>query len=89
MSYGILTGVQALGQLQQQEARAAVEEVFTYSAWSDEQNEQVRTWLMHSRQRQMEIMIHVPPSPSRTLALNHLIDARMLANAAITHKGKY
>ena len=52
MSYGILTGVQALGQLQQQEARAAVEEVFTYSAWSDEQNEQVRTWLMHSRQRQ-------------------------------------
>ena len=37
----------------------------------------------------MEIMIHVPPSPSRTRALNHLIDARMLANAAITHKGKY
>lgn len=89
MSYGILTGVQALGQLQQQEARAAVEEVFTYSAWSDEQKRAGAHVVDALKAAAMEIMIHVPPSPSRTRALNHLIDARMLANAAITHKGKY
>lgn len=34
------------------------------------------------------ILANVPPSPSRTRALNCVTDARMLANAAITFDGE-
>lgn len=89
MSYGILTGVQALGQLQQQEARAAVDELFTYAAWDEDQKLAGKHVVDSLKAAFMEILIHVPPSPTRTRSLNCLVDARMLANAAITHKGKY
>lgn len=35
------------------------------------------------------ILRHVPRSPRRTLALQHLISARMDVNAAITFRGKF
>lgn len=35
------------------------------------------------------ILQNVPRSPMRTRALNHLVDARMVANGAITFRGRF
>lgn len=74
---------------QHDEAFQEIRELFTYSPWDEEQaksGDEVRESLIVAFDT---VLQHVPPSPTRTRALNHLIDARMLANAAITHRGKY
>ncbi len=71
------------------EAGFLVADVFTYHEWTDEQKDAGREVRESIGDAFLSIMKNVPPSPSRTRALNHLIDARMLANAAITHGGKY
>lgn len=71
------------------EVLETISDLFQYHAWDAEQQEhgaEVRTALASAYS---EIIDHVPPCPTRTRALNMLVDARMLANAAITHKGKY
>jgi enoyl-[acyl-carrier-protein] reductase (NADH) len=66
-----------------------LKEIFTYAPWNDSQvaiGSQVRQKLQES----FEVIVNsVPSSPLRTRALNAIIDARMLANAAITFNGKY
>jgi ferredoxin len=67
----------------------ATRDLFDYHDWDDEQRkngEIVRNMLCSSYQA---IINAVPPCPTRTRALNLLLDARMLANSAIMHKGKY
>lgn len=66
-----------------------INDLFEYHPWNDEQMRhgyEIRTILATA----FSVLInHVPPCPQRTRALNMLHDARMLANAAITHKGKF
>lgn len=67
----------------------AIRELFEYQTWDEKQTEAgniVRNSLSSAYQM---IIAVVPPSPTRTRALNKLVDARMLANAAITHKGRF
>ena len=67
----------------------AVSDVFEYQAWDAGQIEAgsgVRNALASAYR---QIIAAVPPCPTRTRALNMLVDARMLANSAITHKGRY
>lgn len=66
-----------------------VREAFTYAPWDQEQvdaGKQVTEALIAAA----ETILHVvPESPLRTRAINGLFDARMIANAAITHRGKF
>lgn len=74
---------------QHSEAHQEIRELFTFSEWDEEQRKaghEVREALIVAYDT---IILQVPPSPTRTRALNNLVDARMLANAAITHKGKF
>lgn len=66
-----------------------VHHLFTYHKWDDEQvlkGQHIRGALEDAY---VAIIKHSPPCPTRTRALNMLVDARMLANAAITRGGKY
>lgn len=71
------------------EVHEEIEKLFQYAPWDAaqrESGEMVRTALREA----YEVLIErVPPSPTRTRALNHLIDARLLANTAISFKGAY
>lgn len=65
-----------------------VEEVFRYQPWNPDQvdaGNQVRDALVLAAKT---ILRTVPPSPSRTRALNAVMDARMLANQAISFFGR-
>lgn len=66
-----------------------VKDVFDYHQWTPEQmksGEIVRTALGAAFKAVIE---NVPPSPDRTVALRKIREARMDANSAITHGGKY
>lgn len=66
-----------------------VADAFEYHPWGPDQREAgeiVREALVAAAKA---ILRSVPQGPSRTRALNHLIDARMIANAAITHRGRF
>lgn len=66
-----------------------VEHAFTYQPWNDDQlqrGKEVTAALIFAAKA---VIRAVPECPTRTRALNNLIDARMLANAAITHDGRY
>ena len=66
-----------------------VEAAFHYQPWDGPQQaagEAVRQSLIVAAALIIEM---VPDTPLRTRALNNLIDSRMLANAAITFKGRF
>lgn len=68
---------------------ALMKERFTYKQWTDEQVEHGRAVTEGAIEFALDIVQHVPPSATRTRALNLIEEARMLANAAITHGGKF
>jgi len=71
------------------EVAIQVEELFTYKAWNPDQQkagEAVRSQLVKAY---LAVLIWVPPGPTRTVALRKLVEARMDANAAISHEGRY
>jgi len=66
-----------------------VEEAFQYQPWDPLQQDagaQVRDALVNAAK---VILRTVPDCPTRTRALNDLVDARMKANAAITFRGRF
>jgi hypothetical protein len=66
-----------------------VEEAFTYQPWNEEQvaaGKEIREKLMDAARAMLK---GCPETPLRTRAINALVDARMLANAAITFNGKF
>lgn len=67
----------------------AIEDCFTYHAWTQEQVDrgvQVR----HALEAAFAAIIrYCPPSADRSTALRKIREARMDANSAITHDGKY
>lgn len=68
---------------------AQLHDVFTYHPWDAEQKQKGDQVVQALISAVKVIIFHVPPCATRTRAINKLIDARMLANAAITHKGLY
>lgn len=66
-----------------------VESVFTYQPWRPDQTVRGRAVTAALIDAAKTILRNVPECPTRTRAINNLIDARMLANAAITHDGRY
>lgn len=66
-----------------------VDDMFEYHSWTPEKVEagkQVRAALANA----VKIIIqHVPPGPDRSTAIRKVREARMDANSAITHGGKY
>lgn len=66
-----------------------VDDAFRYQPWDAQQQDAgqiVRDALVTAAKA---ILQHVPESPLRTRALNNLVDARMIANAAITFRGQF
>lgn len=71
------------------ELDAAIDDQYTYHAWDAHKiadGNAVRDALKAAAKA---ILLHVPPSADRTVALRKLREARMDANSAITHGGKY
>jgi hypothetical protein len=71
------------------DVQTAVEDAFEYHKWTAEQVEagmRVRRVLADAV---LQIIRDVPPGPDRTVAIRKIREARMDANSAITHGGKY
>lgn len=71
------------------EVEKAIEDAFEYHPWNPDQvnaGKHVRKALAEA----VKILVeYVPPCPDRTTAIRKLREARMDANSAITHAGKY
>src|SRR4051812_25245999 len=71
------------------EIEAAIDDSFEYHEWNDAQagaGREIRRALAEA----VKLMIMlVPPCPDRSSAIRKLREARMDANSAITHNGKY
>lgn len=71
------------------EVEAAIDDAFEYHPWSPDQvakGKEVREALAKAVK---VIVANVPPGPDRTVAIRKIREARMDANSAITHGGKY
>lgn len=71
------------------EVSAAVDDAFEYHKWTPEQVEagvNIRRTLAEAVKA---IIAGAPPGPDRTVAIRKCREARMDANSAITHGGKY
>lgn len=69
--------------------RDLVAERFTYKQWTPGQVVAGQEVTQAAIDFGAALIALVPPSATRTRALNLVEEARMLANAAITHNGKY
>lgn len=71
------------------EVEAEIDCAFEYHKWTDEQvaaGAKIRKALADAVKA---IVAGAPPSPDRSAAIRKCRDARMDANSAITHSGKY
>lgn len=71
------------------EVEAAIDDAFEYHQWDDKQKaagKEIREALATAAKA---IVKGAPPSPHRSTALRKVFEARMDANAAITHKGRF
>ncbi len=71
------------------EVEAAIDDAFEYHKWTEAQiaaGARVRKALAEA----VKVLVaDVPASPDRTTAIRKIREARMDANSAITHSGKY
>lgn len=67
----------------------AVADAFGYHTWDAEQNEHGGAIRVALANAVLVIIAHAPPCPDRSAAIRKLREARMDANSAITHAGKY
>jgi len=67
----------------------AAEDCFTYHPWNAEQIEKGNKVREALQAAFIAIITHVPPSADRSTALRKIREARMDANSAITHNGRY
>lgn len=68
---------------------AAIDDAMEYHAWNPEQVEKGRL-IRNAIGEAIKIVVqHAPPCPDRSAAIRKLREARMDANSAITHRGKY
>ena len=71
------------------EVERAIEDAFEYHTWNDDQC--VRGGLIRTALAQAvkTIVLNAPAGPDRAVAIRKIREARMDANSAITHNGKY
>lgn len=72
-----------------EEVAAAVTDMFEYHPWDEDQRlrgKHVRDALAKAM---LVIINYVPAGPDRSTAIRKIREARMDANSAITHDGKY
>lgn len=66
-----------------------IKNLFAYQPWTKDQEER-GVKVRESLEAAFRVILeNVPSCPTRTRAMNMLTDCRMLANAAITHNGKF
>ena len=67
----------------------SIDDAFEYHQWTGEMIEKGRL-VRAALSKAVEVIVaNVPPSPDRTVAIRKIREARMDANSAITHGGKY
>jgi hypothetical protein len=71
------------------EVEQTVRDMFEYHAWDDNKIEAGQYVRSKLEAAYLAIVNNVPPCPDRSAALRKLREARMDANSAITHDGKY
>ncbi len=71
------------------EVEIAVRDAFEYHSWTPEMIERGKRVREALTLAVMQIIRDVPPGPDRTVAIRKIREARMDANSAITHGGKY
>ena len=71
------------------EVEAEIENAFEYHKWTDAQVESGKKIRKALSDAVKAIVAGAPPSPDRSAAIRKCRDARMDANSAITHGGKY
>jgi hypothetical protein len=71
------------------EVSTAIDDAFEYHKWTDEQVEAGKAIRQALADAVKAIIKGAPPCPDRTTAIRKLREARMDANSAITHGGKY
>jgi hypothetical protein len=68
---------------------ACVKDLFTYHSWTPVEADAGAQIREAAEALYIAILSNIPPCPTRTRALNAVVDTRMLANAAITFQGRY
>lgn len=71
------------------EVSAAVDDAFEYHKWTDAQVESGKDIRRALADAVKAIIKGAPPSADRSAAIRKCREARMDANSAITHSGKY
>lgn len=71
------------------EVSEAIDDAFEYHPWTDEQMS-AGVLIREALATAVRVIVkNAPPSPDRSAAIRKCREARMDANSAITHKGKY
>jgi hypothetical protein len=71
------------------EVSAEIDKAFDYAPWNEDQRARGK-WVKDALANAVKTIVeHVPPCPDRTTAIRKIREARMDANSAITHDGKY
>ena len=71
------------------EIEAVVDDMFEYHSWDAAKIESGKKIRQVLAEAVKAIVEHVPPSADRSSAIRKIREARMDANSAITHNGKY
>jgi hypothetical protein len=71
------------------EVRETIVDMFEYHAWDANKIERGNKVRCALEGAVAVIIENVPPGPDRTVAIRKIREARMDANSAITHEGKY
>ncbi len=71
------------------EVAKAIDAAFEYQPWDGAQKE-CGEYVRRALAEAVKVIVaNVPPCPDRSAAIRKLREARMDANSAITHRGKY
>jgi hypothetical protein len=71
------------------EIEAAIDDAMEYHKWTDQQVKQGSEIREAIGIAIKAVVMHAPPCPDRSAAIRKLREARMDANSAITHNGRY
>jgi len=71
------------------EIEAQIDDAFEYHKWTDDQVAKGKLIRMALVDAVKMIVKFAPPCPDRSAAIRKIREARMDANSAITHNGKY
>ena len=71
------------------EIQEAIDDAFQYHPWKPDQVKAGEAVREAAKQLYRTVIQFVPSGPDRTVALRKIREARMDANSAITHGGRY